>query len=67
MGNDMDSLVLFKLVCFDFFSTYMGSSVIEIPSSTFIKEMRVLYDSLKHSYKEYSEVHFLGPWFGDYC
>ena len=29
MGNDMDSLVLFKLVCFDFFSTYMGSSVIE--------------------------------------
>ena len=28
MGNDIGSGVLFKSVCFDFFSTYVGSSVI---------------------------------------
>ena len=28
MGNDFGSGVLFKSVCFDFYSTYMGSSVI---------------------------------------
>ena len=28
MGNDIGTGVLFKSVCFDFFSTYVGSSVI---------------------------------------
>ena len=28
MGNDIGSGVLFKFVCFDFFSTNVGSSVI---------------------------------------
>ena len=28
MGNDIGSGVSFKSVCFDFFSTYIGSSVI---------------------------------------
>ena len=29
MGNDIGLGVLFKSVCFDFFSTYVGSSVTE--------------------------------------
>ena len=29
MGNDIGSGVSFKLVCFDFFSTNVGSSVME--------------------------------------
>ena len=28
MGNDISSGVSFKSVCFDFFSTYVGNSVI---------------------------------------
>ena len=28
MGNDIGSGVSFKSICFDFFSTYVGSSVI---------------------------------------
>ena len=33
MDNDIGSGVSFKSVCFDFFSTYVGSSVIETRTS----------------------------------
>ena len=33
MGNDIRTGVLLKSVCFDFFSTYVGSSVIETHTS----------------------------------
>ena len=34
MGNNIGSGVSFKSVCFDFFSTYVGSSVIGTRSTT---------------------------------
>ena len=33
MGNDIGSGVLFKSICFDFFSIYMGNSVIRTHTS----------------------------------
>ena len=43
MGNDIGSGVLFKSVCFDFFFTNIGSSVIGTRASNVFDVMTMIY------------------------